>query len=207
MNFFAVIPVKPFVEGKSRLKNILTDTKRRDLNIRMFNHVLTVASGVIGAANTVVVSADENALKMAQESGAHEVYENEPAGLSDALKLGTGIAAAKGADAVLILPTDLPTVLPEDIRVLVDQTRNSPCVVIAPDRANQGTNALLLSPPDAIGFSFGFESFSTHTKAALAGGIDPAIVKRDRLAFDIDTPEDYWELAEQGGDIIRSIKG
>ena len=206
MNLFAVIPVKPFAEGKSRLKNILTNSARHDLNIQMFQHVFNVTSAAIGVANTIVVSADQYTLDMVRERGAHAVFEDVPAGLNGALKLGTGIAVAKGADAVLILPTDLPTLSPEDIRALVDR-RIPPCVVIAPDRANQGTNALLLSPPDAIKFSFGKDSFTAHRKAALDGHIDPAIVKRDGLALDIDTPEDYSKLSEQGGDAIRAIKG
>jgi len=206
MNLFAVIPVKPFAEGKSRLKNILTNTARRDLNTLMFQHVFNVTLAAIGAANTIVVSADQNALDMTAESRAHAVYENVPAGLNGALKLGTGIAVAKGADAVLILPTDLPTLSAEDIQALINR-RIPRCVVIAPDRANQGTNALLLSPPDAIGFSFGQESFTAHRNAALDGHIDPAIVNRDGLAFDIDTSEDYLKLSEQGGDAIRAIKG
>lgn len=195
MKLFAVIPVKPFAEGKSRLRNILSDAARRDLNAHMFGHVLNVVTSAIGAANTIVVSADQTALEVAGGCGALGVREATRAGLNAALKIGAEAAAARGADAVLILPTDLPTIAQDDIEALAGATDPSPFVIIAPDRKGHGTNALLISPPDAIGFSFGENSFAAHCEAACAVKIKPVPVRRDGLAFDIDTPADYHRLA------------
>jgi 2-phospho-L-lactate guanylyltransferase len=207
MRLFAVIPVKPFAEGKSRLKDILSDTARRDLNFHMLEHVLTVAASMIGAANTIVVSADQTALALARDHGATTVREATCAGLNAALKVGAEHAVARGADAILILPTDLPTLSLGDLEALLDCAKIPPCVIIAPDRSNRGTNALLISPPDAIGFSFGPDSFTAHQVAAHAIPVNPVSVHRDGLAFDIDTPEDYQQLERQGWDAIRSVAG
>ena len=84
----------------------------------MFEHVLNVATGVIGAANTIIVSAVQTALELAREYGAIAVREETRAGLNPALKLGAETAAAMGGDAVLILPTDLPTMSPATSRRL-----------------------------------------------------------------------------------------
>lgn len=207
MKLFAVIPVKPFAEGKSRLKDILSDAARRDLNFHMFEHVLNVCTTVIGAANTIIVSADQTALELAREGGALGVCEEPRAGLNAALKAGAETAAARGADAVLILPTDLPTLSQGDIEALASHADPSPCVIIAPDRLDQGTNALLISPPDAIGFSFGENSFATHREAARSRHIEPVTVRRAGLAFDIDTPEDYQRLERQGWQALRPLTG
>ena len=207
MKLFTIIPVKPFAEGKSRLKNILSDAARRDLNAHMFGHVLTVATSAIGAANTIVVSADQTALELAGGCGALGVREATRAGLNAALKIGTEAAAARGADAVLILPTDLPTIAQDDIEALAGATDPSPFVIIAPDRMGQGTNALLISPPDAIGFSFGRNSFAVHQKAAQSRHMEPVTIHRDGLAFDIDTPEDYQILERQGWEALRPATG
>ena len=197
MNLFAVIPVKPFAEGKSRLSEVLSDAARRDLNRRMYEHVLDTASSAIGPGNMIVVSADSAALDLARDRGAIAVREDSPAGLNAALNEGTAAAAKRGAEAVLILPTDLPSVSRDDIDALVRHAGKSPVVVIASDRPERGTNALLLSPPDVIGFSFGEESFAAHLAAARARHMEPVTVRRAGLAFDIDTPEDYRRLTGQ----------
>ena len=207
MKLFAVIPVKPFADGKSRLKDVLPDTARRDLNLHMFEHVLSIATSVIGAANTIIVSADQTALDLARKRGARTVREETPTGLNAALRAGTETATARGADAILILPTDLPTMSRGDIEALVSHASLSPFVIIAPDRGNKGSNALLISPPDAIGFYFGRDSFAAHKKAAHARQIEPVAVHRDGLAFDIDTPEDYRRLERQGWEAIRKLSG
>ena len=78
----------------------------------MFEHVLNVATGVIEAANTIIVSAVQTALELARECGAIAVRGETRARLNPALNLGAKTAAAMGGDAVLILPTDLPTIPP-----------------------------------------------------------------------------------------------
>ena len=207
MKLFAVIPVKPFADGKSRLKNILSDTARRDFNIHMFEHVLTIATSAIGAAHTIIVSADRTALEIASKRSVLTVRENTPTGLNAALKEGAETATKQGADAILMLPTDLPTLSHGDIEALVSHASLSPFVLIAPDRRGKGTNALLISPPDAIGFSFGPDSFVAHQEAAHGRQIEPVAVHRDGLAFDIDTPEDYHRLEKQGWEATRKLTG
>ena len=194
MNLFAVIPVKPFAEGKSRLKEILSDHQRSDLNLQMFDHVLSITAATIGPANTIVVSPEQTALEMARNTGAIAVREETRAGLNSALILGAATAQSTGADALLILPTDLPTLSQSDLEAILNAAGHSPFVVIAPDRLKQGTNALLMSPLGIIGFSFGKNSFSVHRETASAAQIEPVIVHRDGLAFDIDMPEDYRQL-------------
>ena len=91
-----------------------------------------------------------------------------------------------------------------DIEALASHANPSPFDIIAPDQRDHGTNALLLSPSDAIGFSFGLNSFAAHQEAARACHIEPVPVLRDGLAFDIATPEDYQQLVDiklKGGEI------
>jgi 2-phospho-L-lactate guanylyltransferase (CobY/MobA/RfbA family) len=53
-----------------------------------------------------------------------------------------------------------------------------------------GTNALLLSPPDVLRLRFGHDSFAYHLNEARAKGLQPKSVLNERLALDIDEPED-----------------
>lgn len=63
-------------------------------------------------------------------------------------------------------------------------------MVIAPDRAETGTNALLLRPPHVLRPQFGIDSFHRHLENARAANIHAVIYRSPTLAQDIDWPED-----------------
>ncbi len=69
-------------------------------------------------------------------------------------------------------------------------------MLIVPDRHGEGTNALLLTPPDAMTPAFGEGSRKRHTDLAIAQGATPEVVGVPSLALDIDTAEDLEELLE-----------
>ena len=50
-----------------------------------------------------------------------------------------------------------------------------------------GTNALVVSPPDAIPFRYGSRSSVSHLHEANEKGIRAQVMKLDSLSFDIDT--------------------
>jgi GNAT superfamily N-acetyltransferase len=67
--------------------------------------------------------------------------------------------------------------------------RDLGCVVV-PDRHGEGTNALLLCPPDAIEPAFGPGSRERHTASAAAADVAYAVEEVPTLALDIDTGQD-----------------
>jgi 2-phospho-L-lactate guanylyltransferase len=70
-------------------------------------------------------------------------------------------------------------------------------VVIVPDRHGTGTNALVLTPPDAIAPSFGPGSFARHVALAEAAGVPHRVERVSALELDVDTPGDLAELTAQ----------
>jgi 2-phospho-L-lactate guanylyltransferase len=109
--------------------------------------------------------------------------------------------SADGATALLVLAADLPAVSPEAIGTVVAAAAGvrpgRPLVVLVADRHGRGTNALLLSPPDAIPFAFGPDSRMAHVAAAAEAGAD--VVEPDSpLSLDLDLPDDLI-LAEELG--------
>jgi len=68
-------------------------------------------------------------------------------------------------------------------------------VAIVPDRHGSGTNALLLSPPDAIGPAIGPGSCARHADRARRAGHEVAVEPLDSLGLDVDTPDDLATLA------------
>jgi 2-phospho-L-lactate guanylyltransferase len=96
---------------------------------------------------------------------------------------------------VTVLPVDIPLATAEDVRDLVDTGATSD-VVLAPARVDGGTNALYLSPPDAIPPRFGPASLRVHIGDAEAARLRCSILDLSRLALDLDTVEDALLIAQ-----------
>lgn len=202
-----MLPVRGFGGGKTRLAGALDPAERMRLNRGLVLHTLRVlAQWLGGLEHCLLVSPCPRALRFAEQHGA--VALRQPrlrAGLNPAVRLALRHAARSGARRVLILPCDLPLLSVPALDALLDAQRGDTRVVLAPDRARTGTNALLL--PRALGFPlrFGPDSFASHREAARARGWAFALCERPELSFDLDTPEDLaaWRrrrMAGRGGE-------
>lgn len=196
MTLIAILPVKPLAEGKSRLAGVLGKAERTALNRRLFRHVLAIAAASVGSSRTLIVSRDPAVLDTARARHALALCEEGDGGLNAALDQARKEAVRRGATAVLVLPVDLPLLATPDVEAIVAAAGPSPAVVVAPDREEAGTNALLLSPPSALPFAFGLDSFPAYLVASRRAGIEPAIIRREALAADIDTADDHARLRD-----------
>jgi 2-phospho-L-lactate guanylyltransferase (CobY/MobA/RfbA family) len=73
---------------------------------------------------------------------------------------------------------------------LIERASDPPVIVIAPDRHEKGTNALLISPSGLIEYDFGENSFQRHCERAKKAGARLEIVNIPTLGLDLDLPED-----------------
>lgn len=197
MNLWLIIPIKPFAEGKSRLACTLPNNARTDLSRQLFRHVITQSMAAPVLAGIAVVSRDPTVLDGLTSPRLHFVAEhgNE---LNQAIQQGRQEALRHGADAILVLPADLPRLQSSDIVMLYEHALHHEGIVIVPSDDN-GTNALLLRPPQAINFAFGHNSFAHHCLAVQLANLPCTIVDSPHLRFDLDRPH---ELALLGGDPI-----
>jgi 2-phospho-L-lactate/phosphoenolpyruvate guanylyltransferase len=201
----AIVPVG-FLEGaKSRLGGTLDAEERRDLVVRMLRRTLAATTRSPRIDETIVVTPDDEVREIATAAGARPIRQRAQ-GLNAGLRDARDDAVAGGADAVLIVPIDLPLVSPGALDRLLgevdgDATRG---VALVSDRHRRGTNALLLSPPDVIEFGFGGDSRACHESAARAAGARYVEVDGP-LTVDIDTPDDLLlaqELAPEAVDAV-----
>ena len=202
MSLWAIIPVKPLKNAKSRLSGVLTSDQRYEFAQAMFRHVLSVVSTVSYVTGVIVISRDTKALSIARELGAKTIQEGLMSDLNPALLRATAVVRSWRADAVLILPADLPFIHADDIRGMIRQSyHEASTVVIAPDDVGNGTNALLVRPPGIIEYEYGRGSFRKHIDKAERASATVVTYDSDRLALDIDTPEDlrtYHQILAQG---------
>lgn len=197
MTFWAIVPVKPLRRAKSRLAPMLSQDQRADLSQRMLAHTLEVLGSVSAVEHTLVVSRDPKALALAREQGARTVMERGAPELNRALVRATAVARGYGVSGVLILPADLPLIEREDVEKLLELATDPPVVVVAPDRHEEGTNALLSRPPGLIEYDFGPDSFVRHKKRAEKAGARLEICHLPSLGLDVDIPEDLELLTHQ----------
>jgi len=186
---WAVMPVKSFDMAKSRLEGVLTLSQRRELAQSLMRNALRALVDCDCFERLIVISRDEAVLGFATELGAEAMREEGPPDLNEALRSVRNVAIEGGAASLLVLFSDLPNVTVEDIRALVEASTRCN-VVIGPDRRVEGTNALLLRPPDAIDYAFGNQSFEKHLAAASKAGLEVAVLRRDGIGLDVDFPED-----------------
>jgi 2-phospho-L-lactate guanylyltransferase len=197
MTIWAIVPVKPLLIGKSRLASVLEGEERAKLNRMLLERTLGVLKDTPKVDGTLVVSRDPEVLAIAREFGARTVLEHgqTKSDLNLALARATAVAKAFEIHGILILPADLPLVSPDDLQVIVEEIKKPPVVVIAPDRHNDGTNAMLMCPTGLIKFDYGPNSFNRHCLLAMQAGARLEIIRRVNLGLDLDFPEDldYYE--------------
>ncbi len=204
-----LVPVRGLEVAKSRLGEALDAEERRALVERLLGRTLAAAAATAGVIRVAVVSPDPEALALAAGLGAAAVRQAGE-GLNEGLAVGRAWAEASGADTLLVVPADLPAVDGARLAAVVGAGRVAavahpagPVVVLVSDRAGEGTNVLLLAPPDAIDFRFGPGSRAAHAAAAAAAGA--AYVELDGpLVLDLDTPDDLLAAEALGLTGIRA---
>lgn len=193
LKLWAIIPVKPLNRAKSRLAGVLSPEQRYELAHMMLQRVLTVVMDVPLIAGTLIISRDTQVLGIARDFGATTLQETTPLALNSALQRATQVLRLRHADAVLVLPADLPFITRDALIELIESAPDSPALVLTTDTHNDGTNAMLVSPPGLFDYMYGEGSFERHRVAARLAGAEVVTYDSDALQLDIDVPEDLDE--------------
>jgi 2-phospho-L-lactate guanylyltransferase len=189
----AVIPVKSLPGAKQRLAAALPAAARRELVCRMLAQALD-ALAAAGIAQRVVATRDPALAALATGRGAVVFDPGAEGDLNAAATACAAYAKQQGAMSLLLLAGDLPWIAADDVGALLDAA--SEAKVVIAEAKDGGTNALLLTPPDAIPFAFATAapSAARHAELAVARGLTVRTIRRPGLARDIDLPADLATL-------------
>jgi 2-phospho-L-lactate guanylyltransferase len=190
-----IVPHRGLASAKSRLAAVLDAHERMALAERLLVAVLHAARAAVD--DVVVISPAPELEPHVVGAGARLIVQHGM-GLNRGLDEAREAALRDGIELLIVLHGDLPNLAPDDVRAIVAASHAQRSVAIAPDRAGTGTNGLALRPPDIIGFRFGGGSLAAHREEAVAAGVEPVLVARDGLAFDLDTPHDLARWLELG---------
>lgn len=201
----AIVPMKDLARAKSRLAGCLSPPERRALAEALLQHVLATLSLLVRAGHLRalwVVSSDATVLQAAAAAGACPLPDST-AELNAALHLAQASAEQAGAEALLIIPADVPLLTAADVLALVAALAagraagSQAAGVIVPSRDGSGTNALGVTLPTPLPFQFGSSSFARHQESARRLGMHLHVHTSPTLALDIDTPEDLAHLEHE----------
>jgi 2-phospho-L-lactate guanylyltransferase len=190
LKFYVIIPVKSLSEGKQRLARILGEKERKKLTFCMLQDVLSVVLRSEKVNEAVVVSPDREILRLAKKLGAVALAEKANLGVNMAVSAGIKYCVRRRSPPVLVLPADIPLVSGWDLETMASLGFSKPSIVICPSLRLNGTNALLLNPPDIIETSYDADSFRGHLSAGRLKGLRVKVYLSGRVMLDLDVPED-----------------
>lgn len=191
MTVAAAILMKDPVESKTRLRSALDDETRAALALVLFDNTLRFLvaehDGPIGVVTRSPVIAE-------RATGQGVTVINEPDGgdINAAAGLAAGWARDIGADGLLVMHADIPGLVREEFDLLLAAGREANVVVAASH--DGGTNALLLTPPNAVPFLFGPSSAAAHEAAASASRRSVKRLTLQQLSRDVDRPADLTNV-------------
>jgi 2-phospho-L-lactate/phosphoenolpyruvate guanylyltransferase len=190
---WVIVLIKDFNSAKQRLQPALGPKARRALARR--NAQLAVRAAAAGD-RVLVVAGSEEVAALAQRWGAEVLAEPRQEGQNVAAARGIAKAVEGGADAVLLLSSDLPLVTVDAVRDVLESAArmDAPVAVAVPAVGRGGTNALYLRPPHAIALHFGSNSLAKFQHEAKRRGVEFAIHHSDAMALDLDEPGDLARL-------------
>jgi 2-phospho-L-lactate/phosphoenolpyruvate guanylyltransferase len=186
---WALVPLKARAAGKQRLAAVLSNTARLELIERMFDHVLAALRGATAVEHIAVVTPDREAVP-------EDLLALPDCGpdMNGALAGALTRLAALGVRRCAVVSADLPSLSAGEVDALV-QAGSTGGIVLAPDRHESGTNALVLDLPATFRLQFGADSLARHLRQAQERDLPSTLVRLPGLALDVDEPADLRELS------------
>ena len=190
---WVVVLVKDFGSAKQRLGPVLDPRERRALAKRNAQRAIRAAAE---GEHRLVVAGSADAGEVARRLGAEFIVEPRPEGQNTAARRGIDYALEHGADAVLLLSSDLPFVQRRAIRelLLVAEGEEGELAVAVPAIGRGGTNALYLRPPSVIQLHFGGDSLALFRHDAERRRVRFLIHESAEMALDLDEPQDLERM-------------
>jgi len=186
-----VIPVKRLSIAKQRLTPALGQG-RQEFAYQLALHTINVVRASGKFARIAVVSPDCRIHALANDLGI-EAIDDHGIELNEACVLGLALAAERGADLTMLLPSDLATLTGDELSKVIDRflrmrdREGTNVVGLVRCKGGSGTNLVLVNSRRSFTPAFGSDSFAQHMRSS---GDDARELYAPSVSFDIDTPAD-----------------
>ena len=195
MKIAAIVPVKTFSKAKTRL-NLSLDQKLELCEI-MLEEVVGTISNSKKIDKIIVVSKDEDALKLTKKFGVIDIIDDEESGVNHAVSLADDYLEQNDYEASIVFPQDIPFLQEEDIDNLLRFQKFPKSVLIVPSRRFDGTNALLRTPVNLMETHYDEDSYKIHLEVGKSLTSNTSLLLLRRIMMDVDNYEDLEFLLKQ----------
>ena len=205
-----LIPMRSLNEGKTRLSNLLSPSKREKLIKLLFTQLLKKLKSLKNQfplifSDILVITPCEEVEKISKDFHVHVLKEQNLNGLNSAVNKGICWSSENLYDSSLILPGDIIDPETEDIKKFWRWKKIKRTSMVICPSTDFGTNALFLSLPTRLNFKFGPNSFYEHQKEAKKISIRSIIAPVDSLKDDLDTGKDLEKFKTIQPKFFQSI--
>ena len=197
-NLLIIIPIKKLENVKSRLSEMLTLEDRITLtnfllnelinkliNIKINNKFIKIEIAIVTQNKIIESFANRNKIKIINDFGTNS--------LSGSIKHASEWALENQFKSLCIILGDLANPEIRDIVQFINPPFLANEMRICPSY-DYGTNALFVSPPNAIKFSYGRKSFYKHYISAIKSKLKISILPMKSIRNDIDNSKNLTEF-------------
>ena len=206
MKIAAIIPVKTFLNAKTRLH--LPSEKVEALCKIMLEEVLQVLSISPKIEKIIMVTKEEKAIEIGKKFNTITIIDEKEESVNQAVSLADEYLLKNNFNASIVFPQDIPYIKTQDIDFMLKYQMHPNFAIIVPSRKFDGTNALARMPIDLMKTHYDNDSYRNHMTTAKEHTRNVAMVFVKRIMLDIDDQEDLKILLEQNEkpELVEKIK-
>ena len=205
-NCLIVVPMKSLNRSKSRLEKYVTKEIKNKIVLKLFSNTLKkinkVTNFIDGDFNLAVLTSCDQIQEFVRKKNISIIKDKYDHSLSNSIQFAADWAVKKNYLSICIFPADIACLNEEDVKTLLLFSNKSKSAVICPSY-DLGTNALYLSPPNAIKFNYGKKSFLSHIDLTSNAGLNPVILYLDSIKYDVDNTNDLKRLFKDCPEFIE----
>ncbi len=206
MKIAAIIPVKTFLNAKTRLE--LPSEKVEALCKIMLEEILQILSISPKIEKIILITKEKKAIEIGEKFNTITIIDEKEESVNQAVSLADEYLLKNNFDASIVFPQDIPYIKTQDIDFMLKYQMHPNFAIIIPSRKFDGTNALARMPIDLMKTHYDDDSYRKHMITAKENTLNIAMVFVKRIMLDIDDQEDLKILLEQNEkpELVEKIK-
>ena len=195
-----IVPINEFSVAKSRLRKSFSRDAINKLVIKLSSQLLDRVEALLVEFKSIydlAILTECNKVKSLYKSRNILYISPQKKGtLSEKVSFAERWAVKKNYKTICILPSDLANPTLEDLRDIIFFPMEENMMVIC-SSYNNGTNALHVTLPTNLKFSYGLNSFKKHLTIAKKNKIKTKILHLNSIQLDVDNEKDLTELTQK----------
>ena len=206
MKIAAIIPVKTFLNAKTRLD--LSSEKVESLCKIMLEEILHTLSKSTKIEKVIMITKEEKAIEIGEKFNTVIIMDEKEEGVNQAVSLADEYLLENNFNASIVFPQDIPFMKTQDIDFMLKHQMHPNFAIIVPSRKFDGTNALVRMPIDLMKTHYDNDSYRNHMLTAKEKTLNVAMLFVKRIMCDVDDQNDLKFLLQQNEkpELIEKIK-